>query len=388
MNTPIFRSRNFSENAPTVYDLCLLQGVRDYAEQQRRLLTDITNYMQRNRDLARQREVEEEQRRQQEELDRQRLEIEEAEREQRKAQEKDLEETQAVSTAAASFKANLHLDLDPALPARSQTLESPAFVPESDLPIPAPPVEQTPAVIQSQSQPVKTDFPPSPMVSSDGRPVLALVPQGEAGPDVEFPVSDSELASSGITTSVEAERPEDSAVTSVEGSQSSEQSSGEGVSPDVIDPEMDPVQLAQMHSEVVPSGGGGGSEESLTAENIEHSDSTNQEQAQCDLAMGSVHIPNNQDQVNQCVSDSGNEQSGCNIHNQGPSLQNQQSEASAPPSGENPHSSMTETSEKTGLQTSLDDQWSKDRVSFSIRQWRLARSIVRWCHLGFGGEWR
>ena len=208
--------------------------MKDYADQQRRLLNDIANYMTRNKELTRKREEEEEKRR----IELERAQIEEEERRVREEEERaiqlaiqlsmaelrppqDTEETEGAETVQESDiiaieeepeaapevssppevvirteeeegdgdkkpRANRQLSLDfnqIALQGKAQMLESPAFVTAAELPVMTPPPDQcmndieTVAAIAASLQNIPGGFPPSPMMSSDGRPVLATVPE-------------------------------------------------------------------------------------------------------------------------------------------------------------------------------------------------------------------
>ncbi|ELT97355.1 hypothetical protein CAPTEDRAFT_218827 [Capitella teleta] len=174
-------------------------SMKDYVEQQKRLLNDISNFMLRNRDLARQREEEEEKRRIADELALKQL--QEAQTEEKKEEEEEEKEEQVdpnreplgnlavvdrdekAERTEGSPSRNMKLDLsNPSLPAC--TLESPAFVPECQIPIVKATDEnmtvivedkEAEALIATPSPVIPKEFPPSPMVSSNGHPILAPV---------------------------------------------------------------------------------------------------------------------------------------------------------------------------------------------------------------------
>ncbi len=182
--------------------IALLQSMRDYAEQQRRLLNDISNYMQRNRDLARQREEEEERKRQ---------ELAQAQKEVEKAIEaavvtevipQDNETSEDPVSTENSETGLQNGDTSPKRPGKlpiaahygSGTLDSPGFVREALLsqqpPAAAAPTPGTPTGSEGSytSPDLPTDFPPSPIVSDRGHTVLAPVLQ-----DPQITLSPSDL---------------------------------------------------------------------------------------------------------------------------------------------------------------------------------------------------
>jgi hypothetical protein len=184
--------------------------MKDYADQQMRLLNDISNYMLRNRDLARQREEEEERNKLAEEQASKQLqeaqEEEQAEGEQEKPEEttEETPEEEVITPdpnveplgnlplanceekprVEGSPSRNMKLDLSvTSLP--TSTLESPAFVPECQFPV-AKPVDanigtiledhEAEALIATPSPTtIPKEFPPSPMMSSNGHPMLAPI---------------------------------------------------------------------------------------------------------------------------------------------------------------------------------------------------------------------
>ena len=98
--------------------------MKDYIAQQRRLQEQINNCMQRNREL--QREVEEK---------------EAKERQEREAKLKETETSPEIEgkSETKAEKQTLTLDIKKQQPQRAQTLESPAFIPESELVFVPPP---------------------------------------------------------------------------------------------------------------------------------------------------------------------------------------------------------------------------------------------------------
>ena len=157
--------------------------MKDYADQQRRLQQDIQNLMLRNRDLARQREAEAELERQAEaeaaqvevaaaeaRLEWQQGEIEEEENEEQQAEEQAIPEVKEPEVEAETVRPPL-MQLCLELPSRIQTLESPGFVTEADLPIILPPTEEQVAsevaalAAATAVTDIPKDFPPSPMTS-------------------------------------------------------------------------------------------------------------------------------------------------------------------------------------------------------------------------------
>ncbi len=218
----------------------MLQAMKDYADQQRRLLQDISNLMLRNRDLLRQREEEQRQRAAlQAEAQRVAAEAEAVDAEPESAEEHDVPAVVALDDVVPQLivpnDAGKHLDvaelqreldeaarntapestvekeqgeaaveptveierdsperllgagrkgdsfrLDLPLTSKIMTLESPAFIPESVLPVVEPPSEEeaaraaaeAAAAVQPAGSPEynPVEFPPSPMVGT-ARPV-------------------------------------------------------------------------------------------------------------------------------------------------------------------------------------------------------------------------
>ena len=160
-----------------------LQGVKDYAEQQRRLMQDIGTYGQRNRELSRKREEEE---RQREKMLAEEAESREAEgggdaEEQGSGKDESAEEPVENDTNAVdNLKQNLHLELVKSGAARELTLESPAFVSESALPLTEPPkeaTEATPVADANDEVTLAPEYPLSPVMLSEGKTILTPVPQ-------------------------------------------------------------------------------------------------------------------------------------------------------------------------------------------------------------------
>lgn len=196
--------------------------MKDYAEQQKRLLNDITTYMQRNRMLAKQREEEENSRETErpsspkpdEQTEEKGNGEEEAEGEDTSGEEVSCPEDEGVSLddqkecgslsgeSSSRYRMNLSLELK----TRCEMLESPDFVPESEMPE----ANLSPAAAAAAPTPPSTkckvpmDIPPSPMVSAQGKtflvPVLAgplspgfdeeAIPDGETKSE-DFPVDSS-----------------------------------------------------------------------------------------------------------------------------------------------------------------------------------------------------
>ena len=144
--------------------------MKDYAEQQRRLLADIMNYMHRNREMARLKEEAEEEEQQR------KLEQEMQEQEQRDTESQ--KEQTTSDTIPGADKTGMTLPLCDPLTQRSQTLESPGFVTQANMPIVNPPIETQQAKPLVVKEKVPVGFPPSPMVISNGRPMLAHVTEG------------------------------------------------------------------------------------------------------------------------------------------------------------------------------------------------------------------
>lgn len=194
-------------------------GVKDYAEQQKRLLNDITTYMQRNRMLARQREEEEIA------LETERLssvkpdgQLENDPEERESAEETfaeddsdraevrtpedvvvavDSQKEVVFTCGESSPRHRMSLTLE--LKTRCETLESPDFIPESEMPpadLPSADAVAAPtsAGARSTKRKVILDVPPSPMVSSQGRTVLVPVLAGPLSPsfDEESPLNGAE----------------------------------------------------------------------------------------------------------------------------------------------------------------------------------------------------
>ena len=159
-----------------------LQGVKDYAEQQRRLMQDIGTYGQRNRELSRKREEEERQREKMlaEEAECQEAEGGEAVEEGNGKEEIAKEPVESDTNAVDNLKQNLHLELVKSGAARELTLESPAFVSELALPLTEPPeeaTEATPVADASDEVTLAPEYPLSPVMLSEGKTILTPVPQ-------------------------------------------------------------------------------------------------------------------------------------------------------------------------------------------------------------------
>ena len=164
----------------------LLQGVKDYAEQQRRLIQDIVIYGQRNRELARKREEEEKLK---EKLLEEEAELRGAEGrgdgdlgsvEQRSEKEGCVEELEKGTNAVDNLKQNMHLKLVTSGGTRDLTLESPAFVSELALPVTEPPpetTEATPVDDATNDVTMSPEYPLSPVILSKGKTILTPVPQ-------------------------------------------------------------------------------------------------------------------------------------------------------------------------------------------------------------------
>ena len=163
----------------------LFQGVKDYAEQQRRLMQDIMMYGQRNRELARKRE-------EQEKLKETQLKEEAELREAQGRGDEDagsverpsdlqeaVEERQKEVNPVDCLKHNLHLNLSTSGATRELTLESPAFVSQVELPIPEEPAEQetvaTPVDSAEIDVTIDPEYPLSPVIVSDGKTILTPV---------------------------------------------------------------------------------------------------------------------------------------------------------------------------------------------------------------------
>lgn len=180
--------------------------MKDYADQQKRLLNDITTYMQRNRTLARQREEEEIA------LESERLssirpdeQLENDPKERESGEETFAEDDTGVKTpedvavvnsqkevvftsGESSPRHRLNLTLE--LKTRCETLESPDFIPESEMPLAdLPPADAAAALTAADTRASKRkvilDIPPSPMVSSQGKTVLVPILAGPMSPSFD-----------------------------------------------------------------------------------------------------------------------------------------------------------------------------------------------------------
>lgn len=189
-------------------------GMKDYAEQQKRLLNDITTYMQRNRMLARQREEEENSRESERpsspKPDEQTLSSSEEKRNGEEEAEEgevtsceevscredegvvaldDLKECGSLSAGDSNSRHRMNLTLE--LKTRCEMLESPDFVPESEMPatdLSAPDAAAaapTPPGTRVTKCKVPVDIPPSPMVSAQGKTFLVPVLDGPLSPGFE-----------------------------------------------------------------------------------------------------------------------------------------------------------------------------------------------------------
>lgn len=198
--------------------------MKDYAEQQKRLLNDITTYMQRNRMLARQREEEEENSRESErpsspKPDEQTLSSSEEKRNGEEEAEGEVTSCEEVScpedegavglddqkecgslSGDSSSRHRMNLTLE--LKTRCEMLESPDFVPESEMPATdlsvsdADAAAPTPPSTRATKCKVLVDIPPSPMVSAQGKTFLVPVLAGPLSPGF-----DEEALSGGGTKS-------------------------------------------------------------------------------------------------------------------------------------------------------------------------------------------
>lgn len=158
-------------------------GVKDYAEQQRRLMQDIGMYGQRNRELSRKREEEE---RQREKLLAEEAESREAEGggdtgEQGSGKEECVEElVEKEINPVDNLKQNMHLALVTSAATRELTLESPAFVSELALPLTEPPeeaTEATPVDDANNEVTLAPEYPLSPVMLLEGKTILMPVLQ-------------------------------------------------------------------------------------------------------------------------------------------------------------------------------------------------------------------
>lgn len=188
--------------------------MKDYADQQKRLLADIANYMQRNRVLARQREEDEiaqeidcnssaspsmtaaepnikdesipvmETMPQSNDMEMKPQDEVDATSEKKEEEVESVEERMELENSPR-HRMNLTLELK----TRCQMLESPDFVPESEMQaVSPPPVEAitdgTPLAVRNKRK-IIMDMPPSPMVSSQGRTVLVPVFEDPLSPSLD-----------------------------------------------------------------------------------------------------------------------------------------------------------------------------------------------------------
>lgn len=196
----------------------MCQGVKDYADQQKRLLADIANYMQRNRALARQREEDELAQEADCNPSSVSLQTNAAEPNDVKVEvipmaeilprpddtetkpqdaidnisektEEDVEPVEEDKGPENSPRHRMNLTLE--LKTRCQMLESPDFVPESEMQAASPPPPPSDEVVTPGATPVRNkrrimmDIPPSPMVSSQGRTVLVPVFEDPLSPSLD-----------------------------------------------------------------------------------------------------------------------------------------------------------------------------------------------------------